>query len=375
MDKKSHILFKKVKSLLLEVAEKKEDHEAIKNLSAMIQELCDRIEEIDPVDSNGTKKAGIAEEKLKILFDNMVTGFAFHRIILNDKNVAIDYEFIEVNEAFETLTGLKAGKIIGKKVTEVFPAMKDDPDDWISRYGEVAKTGNPIEFENYSTELEKWYSVKAYSPMKGYFATLFDDITDQKKGTVELRNYASMLKATLNSTTDGILVVDLEGRIVDYNRKFIEVWEFPEQYIQTGREQDLVAPENRDFAMKHIIGRLRNPDEFISKVHDLYSKPNDESIDILHFMNGKVVERFSIPQYIENKPVGRVWSFRDITKRTKAEEELYEYRIHLEEIVKERTQELVNKNAELEHFNSLFVGRELRIKELKDKLKELEKKL
>ncbi len=111
-----------------------------------------------------------SESKYRSLFDNMTNGFGYHKVLFDDQRGAIDYFFLEVNDAFEKLTGLKRGNIIGRRVTEVLPNIGHEPADWIGIYGRVALTGEPITFENYSENLGKWYSVSAYSPEKGYFA-------------------------------------------------------------------------------------------------------------------------------------------------------------------------------------------------------------
>ncbi len=137
------------------------------------------------VDITERKRAGIelqvSESKYHSLFANMMNGFAYHQILLNKKGKPVDYVFLEINDAFEKLTGLKKADVVGKKATEIIPGIKDDPADWIGMYGKVALTGQELAFENYSEALKKWFSVSAYSPQKGYFAAVFDDITERKR--------------------------------------------------------------------------------------------------------------------------------------------------------------------------------------------------
>jgi PAS domain S-box-containing protein len=122
-----------------------------------------------------------SELKYRSLFDYMLDGFAYHTVQFNDQGKSIDYIFLEVNDAFENLTGLKRETVIGGRVTEVLPGIENDPADWIGIYGRVAQTGEPIKFENYSELLKRWYSISAYSPEKGYFAAVFEDITERKR--------------------------------------------------------------------------------------------------------------------------------------------------------------------------------------------------
>ena len=121
------------------------------------------------------------KEEYHSLFENMIDGFARHRILTDEQGRAVDYVFLEVNHAFEEMTGLKKEGLIGRRVTEVMPDIKDDPADWIGRYGSVALTGKSVRFENYSRALHKWFSVIAYSSKKNTFATVFQDITERKQ--------------------------------------------------------------------------------------------------------------------------------------------------------------------------------------------------
>jgi signal transduction histidine kinase/CheY-like chemotaxis protein/ABC-type uncharacterized transport system substrate-binding protein len=123
----------------------------------------------------------------------------------------------------------------------------------------------------------------------------------------------SLLRATIESTDDGILVVDSTGKIVDWNRRFLEMWRIPEGFMSNREDEKALA---------YVLDQLANPEEFIAKVRNLYSQPDAESLDILKFKDERIFERYSRPQYLNDAIVGRVWSFRDITDRKKMEEEI-----------------------------------------------------
>ena len=108
-------------------------------------------------------------------------GYAYHRIILDRNQNPVDYEFIEINEEFEKLTGLKAANILGKTVKTVLPDISDGEFDWIKHYGNVAINGERTEFEQYALPQDKWFSVQAYSSKKYFFSTIFIDITKRKQ--------------------------------------------------------------------------------------------------------------------------------------------------------------------------------------------------
>lgn len=141
------------------------------------------------------------------------------------------------------------------------------------------------------------------------------DITVRKLAEEALKDSYSLLESTLESTMDGILVVDQDGKIQRYNNKFLEMWRIPNSVIKS---------KSDDEALNFVLSQLKYPEEFINKVRELYKNISAESVDLLEFKDGRVFERYSRPQMSGDHAVGRVWSFRDITDRKKAEEALIE---------------------------------------------------
>ncbi len=130
-----------------------------------------------------------SERRYRMLFSSMQNGFALHEIICDHEGKPCDYRFLEVNPAFETVTGLKATDIIGRTVLEVMP---DTEDYWIEAYGKVALTGLAVHLKNYSAELKRHYEVEAYCPEPGRFATIITDITEKKQLEDQLRQAQKM---------------------------------------------------------------------------------------------------------------------------------------------------------------------------------------
>jgi PAS domain S-box-containing protein len=106
-------------------------------------------------------------------------GYAYHKIILNDKGIPVDFEFIEVNAEFECLTGLKSANIINRTAKQVLPGIESDEFDWIKFYGNIALNGGVEEFEQFSQPLNRWYKVQVFSPQKFHFSTVFVDVTQE----------------------------------------------------------------------------------------------------------------------------------------------------------------------------------------------------
>lgn len=136
---------------------------------------------------------------------------------------------------------------------------------------------------------------------------------ERKQAAQALQRSFSLLRATLESTADGILVVDAEGKIATYNQKFVDLWRVPAEIIES-------RDDNR--ALAFVLDQLTDPEGFLKKVRELYQNPEAESFDMLEFKDGRVFERYSRPQTIAEENVGRVWSFRDVTERKRAEEAL-----------------------------------------------------
>jgi diguanylate cyclase (GGDEF)-like protein/PAS domain S-box-containing protein len=145
------------------------------------------------------------------------------------------------------------------------------------------------------------------------------DISDHKKTQADLERSIAALHATLEATADGILVADIDGKIVTCNRRFQEMWHIPDA---------LMDAENSQAIMEAVLDQLVDPNAFLSRVQELRDHLDVESYDVLVCKDGRVFERFSRPQLVGGKPVGRVWSFHDITERKRAEEKLRYTALH-----------------------------------------------
>lgn len=119
-----------------------------------------------------------SEEQYRLLTNEMQLGLALHEIICDEQGNPIDFRFLSVNKSWETLMGLKKEDVLGKKALEVFPNTEKS---WIETFGEVALNGTSTRYENYATELKKYLNTAVYSPKKGQFAVVVEDITEKRK--------------------------------------------------------------------------------------------------------------------------------------------------------------------------------------------------
>jgi PAS domain S-box-containing protein len=169
------------------------------------------------------------------------------------------------------------------------------------------------------------------------------NISARKRAEEQLRAGEIRLQAIIESTADGILAVDNQGKVVKANRRFAELWRVPSSLMARGDDQAL---------LEFVMGQLTDPDAFLKKVQSLY-KSDVVDVDMLLFKDGRIFERVSIPMVMDGVVAGRVWSFRDITRRKQAEDALRQ------------------KISELEQFNALTVDREMKMIELKEEVNAL----
>ncbi len=138
----------------------------------------------------------------------------------------------------------------------------------------------------------------------GRFVGIVRDVSEQREALAKLKSALSLVSATLESTTDGILVVDAQGRIISQNRRFAEMWRIPAAVLTSGQDERALA---------HVLEQLVDPEAFQKQVRDLYGDNQASSFDELRFLDGRVFERYSMPHRVDGVSVGRVWSFRDVT--------------------------------------------------------------
>jgi len=159
---------------------------------------------------------------------------------------------------------------------------------------------------------------------KIYIQAIVRDITERKRSEENNVRSLALLRATLDSTADGILTIGADRQILSYNDAFVKMWRIP---------ADVLATNNDDLAIQCVLSQLQTPEHFLAKVHYLYDHPLEESFDVLDFKDGRVFERFSRPMLVEGHPIGRVWSFRDVTERKRAEQAMFEGEVRFQTLV------------------------------------------
>jgi PAS domain S-box-containing protein len=155
-----------------------------------------------------------SEERYRSLFNGMTEGFALHEIVCDDRGTPIDYRFLDVNPAFERLTGLARSEVVGRLCSEVLP---DEVEYWLGKYGPVALDGDPIRFESPSSALGRLYEVLAYCPARGRFAVVFQDVSARKRAAEALSRSQTTFAELVERAPFGIYIVDSRFRIAHMN--------------------------------------------------------------------------------------------------------------------------------------------------------------
>ncbi len=270
-----------------------------------------------------------AEERYRSIFENALDGIY---------RTTPEGRFIAANSAMAKMFGYNSSDELIELITDIGTQVYVNEDDRLNMQSTLETYGSINGFEAMVRKkdgnilwarINNWAVRDSHGKIKYHEGTL-EDITERKVSGRELERSVSVLKATLESTADGILVADGNGNIVQFNKKFAELWRLPD---------DLLAMRDDDKAIAFVLDQLISPESFLSKVKELYSKPDESSFDVIAFKDGRTFERYSQPQTLYEKSVGRVWSFRDITERKTAEEKL-----------KKQFEELQKINSELDHF-------------------------
>ncbi len=139
-----------------------------------------------------------------------------------------------------------------------------------------------------------------------------------------IRELTSVYEAALESTADALLVVDLHGRVVGFNRNFLQAWGIPEPLAEARDDRALIA---------FVVDQLADPAAFLARVEEIYAEPSLVTFDVLDFKDGRVFERYSRPEFVDQIVVGRVWSFRDATERRRAARQLQDSERWLRQVI------------------------------------------
>lgn len=270
---------------------------------------------MSPADLPGSASEAVRPEEAASLLQATLDATADGILVVdeNGKTVVFNRQFaalwkISTAAAAAGQDDVLLGEVLGqledpaafvRRVMEIYSDPDKDSFDAL-----VFKDGRRFDRRSMPRRIDGRYAGRVWS---------FRDVTDLVRTERELARTHSLLRATFDATADGILVVDTDGDLVDFNRKVVEMWGIP---------SELVTAFDRHRLRAWVSEQVKNPGRFLKKLREIYSEPEGQSYDWVHFKDGRVFERYSKPLRIGEKVVGRVWSFRDVSGEKRLEDEV-----------------------------------------------------
>jgi len=196
---------------------------------------------------------------LRSIFESSPFAYAHHKIIIDSFGKPVDYEFLEVNEAFAKMTGLKAQEIVHRTVRSVLPGIEESKFDWIANYGRIALGGGSETFEQYSEKLGRWYLIQTFSSQKYFFTTIFTDITSEKEKSSELEGFFSV-------NLDLLCITTMDGTFLRLNKEWENLLGYPLSEIISKNFIEFIHPDDISSSLDAI--------QKISKSYPIYNFTN-----------------------------------------------------------------------------------------------------
>lgn len=252
-----------------------------------------------------------SDKTYRSLFDHMLNGFAYCRMLFEDGH-PVDFIYLSVNAAFESLTGLK--EVVGKRVSTVIPGIRETDPQLFEVYSRVARSGVPESFETYVEALQMWFAISVYSPQPEHFVAVFDVITERKQAEAQLQASAQMLQTVIDTVPHVVFWKDRQSRYLGCNAALARMAGVASPRVMVGTSDYDYAW--RDFAPLYQQDDALVMDSGIAK-HNIV-----EPVDV---GNGSVhwVETSKEPlRAADGHIFGVVGVFQDITERKRAEEKV-----------------------------------------------------
>ncbi|NOT76059.1 MAG: PAS domain S-box protein [Cyclobacteriaceae bacterium] len=302
------------------------------------------IKEINSRLKRDEEKIAFSEKSYEHLFGNMLNGFAHCEVIFKDGK-AVDYIYRTVNQEFESLTGMKNAE--GKKISELIPGLIDLDPEHFARVGRVALTGKHEKFEMNVEPLDRWFSISLYSPEKGFFVGLFDNITDQKKVQQKLIASEKRFRALVENAHDIILLNNKEGRVIYASPALEKLTGFSLEEMRSVAIDRVMDADQLKKSWEMLNQSLKNPGVPIPRLDRLFHK------------NGSVVwiEGTMINLLDDENVQAIVSNCHDITERRESEKKLKESETNLKNIFQNISEgiTLIDKTGIIKSLNDKAV--------------------
>ncbi|GAB6054647.1 PAS domain S-box protein [Magnetospira thiophila] len=253
-----------------------------------------------------------SQTKYDILFHEMVSGYALHELLLDDEGRPCDYRFLDVNPAFEALTGLKHDDVVGKRVREV---LADIEPTWIERYGRVVSTGETAQFVEYTKVFDKYFEVTAFRSGERQFAVTFTDITELKRTQRDLEDSLKRFELAMRGANDGLFDWNLATNEIYYSPRWKSMLGYQEQELPNDLSvwENLVDESDRKISWDMLTDYLEGRREDFKNEFKMRHK-DGHWVDIL--------SRAILDYDSHGKPTRVVGTHTDISDRKKAQTSL-----------------------------------------------------
>ena len=263
-----------------------------------------------------------SDARYRSLFENMLDGFAYCQMLLDEQGRPHDFVYLAVNDVFRKLTGLE--NVIGLRVTEVIPGISELHPEVFETYGRVASTGNPERFE---IDFKPWgqrLSISVYCPVTGYFVAVFDDITERVRAEAEIRGNEELVRTIAENSTQAMVMMDDRGFVTYCNQVLLDMTGYNAEEIRSAPLHNLIHhhyPDGRLYPMEECPIDCALPEEFSVRAHeDLFFRKDGSSFEVLCAAS---------PIFKDGKPVSTVIEVRDVTEQNAASRELIQTQTRL----------------------------------------------
>jgi len=188
---------------------------------------------------------GRSEEKYRLLFEQMLESYTLYEVVLDGAGNPADYRILELNEKAADVFGHSREELVGRRLFDIFPAIAKGAR---ALYGEVAKTGRPVQRRLQEPGSRRWYDLQIYRPQAGRLAVTGQDITEQKRAELALRQSEERFRGIFEQAGTGIALIEPEGRIMKANPAFVRMFGYDEDELYGMQSRDLIYPPDREAA-------------------------------------------------------------------------------------------------------------------------------
>ncbi|UCG78332.1 MAG: PAS domain S-box protein [Nitrospirota bacterium] len=334
------------------------EHQTYRNhLEGMVTESSDRL-------STAFEELKESEEKYHNLFSQMHNAFAYNRLEMDEEGKPVDYIFLEVNKAFERMTGLKAKDIIDKRASEVFPELRESDIDWIDEFSSVALLDQSFSVERMFEPLDKWLAISSYSPKKGYFVTVFDDISERKMFDDALKKSEQRLASFMDSATDSFVLFDERLRVTDANVNSTELLGKTKNELKNRHVSELFPEMDyklRIDKMKTALKKSSRYDKYLEVLRT--GEPYERDDFLLWAPNGK--RYISLKAFKVGNGMGIIAT--DITERKRMEDQIFRDKQDWEDTFNAITDSITIHDKDFNIVNANSAAEELLDKHIMEK--------